>query len=91
MFRRRETMIALRARRQAFRVASEIEHPRIEVSSAPLVHLPEDFDKLEQALDHPPLCDAPCWKFLHGEIGDILLALVGVAAGLTLILLVKYG
>jgi hypothetical protein len=29
MFRRRETMIALRARRQALDIASEVAHPRV--------------------------------------------------------------
>ena len=43
MFRRRETMIALRARRQAFRIASKVAHPRLDQPEQPLaVDAPAD-------------------------------------------------
>ena len=41
MFRRsRETMIALRARHQAFRIASDVGHPRIDVPPPPEPAIP---------------------------------------------------
>ena len=40
MLRRRETMIALRARRQAFRIARQIAHPRVEPPALPMPVVP---------------------------------------------------
>ena len=99
---RRETMIALRARHESFRVASDVAHPHLDVPPPPEPPLPLEATKrppppppiAEFARDSDRLLrrvDEIHSKFIRLLMSDVVLSLIGIAAGFAVILLFKYG
>jgi hypothetical protein len=96
MFRRRETMIALRARHQAFRIANEVGHLPLESPPRP----PQPAIPIVEWRD-PPRWRAPVFMYLPPDppktklgrflMSDIVLSLLAILSGLAVILLCKYG
>jgi hypothetical protein len=89
MFRRRETMIALRARHQSLEVARGVAYPPLEVHPPePLVHLPPDFDKPPP----PPLAaQAGSNRVVDFLMTDTVLVILAIIFGVTTVLLCKFG
>jgi len=92
---RRETMIALRARHEAFRVASKVQNPRVNAPLPPQPAIPLVPDKLEYAIPaepppQPPI-ESPPSVLVEVLTSDIVLAIAGIIIGIAVVLMCKYG
>ena len=99
MFRRsRETMIALRARHEAFRIATAVDQPHMDAPPPPTPAIPVATYHLARPLlppspvyieyvDAPP----PESKVARVLMSDLVLSLLLILIGAGVILLCKYG
>ena len=100
MFRRRETMIALRARHEALEVTRDIAYPPLEVSPPLQRAIPVAPGEMWYALPPPPpqriefrYEPAPPPKSKLGRflMSDAVLLLLMILIGVAVILLCRYG
>jgi hypothetical protein len=95
LHRNRETMIALRARHEAFRVASKVQNPRVNAPPPPQPAIPLAPATLEYAVPpepppQPPI-DSPPSALFEVLTSDVVLSIAAIVIGIAVVLMCKYG
>ena len=99
---RRETIIALRARHEAFRVATDVQHPHLDVRPPipppvpkpvlpAMQRRPHYYEPSANWQDFDELPAPPRMKLFGIDVSDIVAVIIAMAAAAGVVLLAAYG